>query len=114
MMFRCLLSVLFLFASEISLGSDLRLEEASSLPLHSIDDYLEWVPIEALDAGARAELTTKGKFSAQDFLTANGRYSLFHKFEGKNASLLNLACAALTADRGTGSSLILALRAAAA
>lgn len=71
-------------------ATELRLKEASALKLHGINDYLEWVPMEALDEAARLEIIAKGKSTSQDFVAANSRYSLFHKFEGEKTFVRSL------------------------
>lgn len=87
---KILLSVLLLLVSCACVASELRLKEASSLELHGIDDYLEWVPMEALDEAGRNLVSANGKSSAQDFVSASGRYSLFHKFEGDRVFVRSL------------------------
>ncbi|MBK8069801.1 MAG: hypothetical protein IPK27_19935 [Rhodanobacteraceae bacterium] len=77
-------------ASGAVLATELRLKEASALQLHGIDDYLKWVPMEVLDEAARTEIIAKGESTTQDFVAANNRYSLFHKFEGERAFVRSL------------------------
>ena len=46
--------------------------------------------MEALDEAGRDLVSANGKSSAQDFVSASGRYSLFHKFEGDRVFVRSL------------------------